>query len=501
VPSTSAKATIAKAERYLSDSAGRYPTGTAEYYARLALAEALAAAGRGNFGIGAVAVVVDGDTVREYRSPNAMFTGVGAIDHAEIRAVLRAKHGSEPDAVYPRDLNDATRSLPDGLSLFSSVEPCPMCASVLTNVGARSCISTTADGEPVKSGTAVTGSTGAATVIGEKRQLQPEIWQSLQDDLGLNFLLLETEDQELRDLSLAMRELGRNHLDRSIASRSGGDGENSFRIRLFNDIHQKDEVPSTLMSIDGGFVTSVSSLEDAKAIALTLATVSRDSVVEEVHGEKVEPVAEYLRAEDRVDVIDYRAKTVNGEPLAWIASINRQDKPNYYVFAPTREEAQKRAGEIFEIDLDVVEVLVHQLVTPSGNFRQDVTWTDLYIWRGGLLHRDFVEHGFCRYDFGYYGNAPRSSRAEELAEAKAKVRELGVGWRDYRALSSLTKRNQELLAQVSDLPYSEALARLPEDTRRVAEIVAPGRLKQLIRTAGERSYHRQPDLTPGAELL
>ena len=65
---------------YLARTAGTYLPGQPEYYARLALEQALLAHREGNYGIGAVAVVVRGDEIREFPNRNAMFTGTGVVD-------------------------------------------------------------------------------------------------------------------------------------------------------------------------------------------------------------------------------------------------------------------------------------------------------------------------------------------------------------------------------------------------------------------------------------
>ena len=112
---------------YLEASVGRYVPGQSEHYARVSLALALRAFGRGNMGVGAVAVEVDQDEVREYWGEGAMQSGLGVVDHAEIRALLACRSGGEADATYPRNANLYLAALPLGTSLYASLEPCPMC--------------------------------------------------------------------------------------------------------------------------------------------------------------------------------------------------------------------------------------------------------------------------------------------------------------------------------------------------------------------------------------
>jgi tRNA(Arg) A34 adenosine deaminase TadA len=206
-------------EHYLKSTIDRYATGQPEYYGRIALEQALIAHREGNYGIGAVAVSVGTETISEFPAQNTMFTGVGVVDHAETRALLDIYTGKNPTLEYARNTNEWTRELPEGISVYGSLEPCPMCACTLINAGAKRSISTVLDGNLIeKEGFKL--SEGAASVIGDKAKLQPQIWQWLQSEIGLTFELLNTEDEELKILTRRIFEDYRKEVDRRLADRS-----------------------------------------------------------------------------------------------------------------------------------------------------------------------------------------------------------------------------------------------------------------------------------------
>src|SRR5207247_5275569 len=99
--------------------------GTDEQYARLALAQALLASREGNYGIGAVAVLVRDRIVREYHARSAMLTGVGVVDHAETRALLALRGGEPPTSHYR--LSGTASAAAERLSVYGTLEPCPLC--------------------------------------------------------------------------------------------------------------------------------------------------------------------------------------------------------------------------------------------------------------------------------------------------------------------------------------------------------------------------------------
>lgn len=203
--------------RYLGATTNRYVPGQDEYYARLALEQAAVALREGNYGIGAVAVLVQPSRVLEFRAPNRILTGLGVIDHAETLAVLAARCAGDATDEYPRKLNRFTSDLPEGLSVYGTVEPCPMCVCAMTNAGARRSISTVSDGKIITRGGYLV-SDGSASAIGEKSKLQPVVWQSIQESLGLTFAELSTDDEELVALSAASFFGTRNEIDFRLAT-------------------------------------------------------------------------------------------------------------------------------------------------------------------------------------------------------------------------------------------------------------------------------------------
>ena len=205
-------------EQYLNESAGYYPPGQDEYFARIALEQANIAFREGNYGIGAVAVVATVKKVSEFPNRNAMITGIGVTDHAETRALFDIRSGRLPIKTYNRNLNQSTADLPEGISVFGTLEPCPMCDCALTNVGAKLSVSTVLDGQLIqKDGLSL--SNGAANAIGEKGNIKPQVWQWIQKESGLVFRLLDTEDTQLVTLSRRIFEETREEIDTVLAQR------------------------------------------------------------------------------------------------------------------------------------------------------------------------------------------------------------------------------------------------------------------------------------------
>jgi tRNA(Arg) A34 adenosine deaminase TadA len=221
---TEVTAILGEVDRYLAKSETWYQPGSSEYYARVALSEAAGALRKGNYGIGAVVVVADDKQIAEYRVGNAMVTGLGVIDHAETLGLLAAKGRVLPSVVYPRSLNSHTKALPDGISVYGTLEPCPMCACTITNSGVVNSVSTVVDGNPVVENGKVVRSDGAANVIGSKWRLQPVVWQMIQKGLGTKFSKLTTKDKQLERLSETIFTVTREAVDQQIAERAHGHG-------------------------------------------------------------------------------------------------------------------------------------------------------------------------------------------------------------------------------------------------------------------------------------
>jgi len=92
-----------------------------------------------------------------------------------------------------------------------------MCVCAMTNAGARRSISTISDGKIIiRDGYPV--SDGSANAVGQKSKLQPVVWQSIQEGLGLTFAELSTGDEELVALSAAIFFATRNEIDFRLAT-------------------------------------------------------------------------------------------------------------------------------------------------------------------------------------------------------------------------------------------------------------------------------------------
>lgn len=208
--------TRAEIEGYLTRTESKYSVGQDVYYCRLALEQALKASIENNYGIGAVAIVAQGGRVREYHDRSKMFNGGdGIIDHAETRALI-ASRTRAPDAEYDLSSVEAGDLPKDGLWVFGTLEPCPMCTCALTNAGARRSISLALDGKFGDDANPV--SDGAAMVIGKKWNLQPAVWRNIQNDLGLKFELLdETIDPDLSRLAWDIFAVSREDLDNRLS--------------------------------------------------------------------------------------------------------------------------------------------------------------------------------------------------------------------------------------------------------------------------------------------
>jgi len=217
-----------KVKVYLLQAKGKYEVGQHEYYAWLALEQALKAFEEKNYGIGAVALLVTENDIFEFRARNAMVTGLGVVDHAETRALLKLKGGKQPDYKYPRESNEWTKKLPMGISVFGTLEPCPMCSCTLTNVGAMMSVSTVRDGNLILNEEGYKISDGAANVVQykdeelsvrDKFKIQPKVWQWIQTAHNLKFEILNTEDFTLKDLSMRIFTETREDIDRQLSER------------------------------------------------------------------------------------------------------------------------------------------------------------------------------------------------------------------------------------------------------------------------------------------
>jgi tRNA(Arg) A34 adenosine deaminase TadA len=225
---------VTKLEAYLRDHKPSVKRGTEQYYAIGSLEQAMNAFNEGNYGIGSVVILKWKGKIHEFRDRNAMVTGYRLRDHAEARALDRAvvfmaclTHRTVPDAergrvgknIEPDDSYDADTqylvNLVDGLHVFGTLEPCPMCMVMMLNVGVKGSRSLAKDGElKVVSGHAV--SDGAAMATDDKFEGVPLVWQSIRNGQGLKFELYKA-DKELSDLALRIFLETREKIDGLLA--------------------------------------------------------------------------------------------------------------------------------------------------------------------------------------------------------------------------------------------------------------------------------------------
>ena len=163
--------TYTKVNHYLRSTEHKYQRGQDGYYLRRALKGALDSAREGNFGVGGVVLIVGEDHVLEFQSRNLMITGdpvMKIIGHAEtgglatIMKMLEDKHGKNilnkvktrlrkgkewsgefgalGISAYSRNHNEDTATLRPGTHVFTTLEPCPMCTSVILNSKADFCL-------------------------------------------------------------------------------------------------------------------------------------------------------------------------------------------------------------------------------------------------------------------------------------------------------------------------------------------------------------------------
>ena len=202
---------------YLRATQDRYQPGQEGYYLRKSLEQALLAYEEGNYGIGSVALLVKDGLVYEFSARNAMVTGQGVHDHAETRAledlikyshafiagtqlsekeVLRAGPIIDP-VIYSKNINQDTAQLSEGIHVFGTLEPCPMCTSIMGNTGVSKSTSTVLDGEMDENGRSL----GAAMAIGKKRNATPIVWDKYVFGEDLEFELTKSTDEDLKYLS------------------------------------------------------------------------------------------------------------------------------------------------------------------------------------------------------------------------------------------------------------------------------------------------------------
>lgn len=220
-----------KVEIYLQRTEKTYEVGEPEYYGRLALKQALAACREGNYGIGAVAILIHDGIVEEFHNRNAMLTGVGVTDHAESRVLVDAvrwrianldqRQIDHAEALRSALVNPVTRYTTDstasmtslaerlgnGIHVFGSLEPCQMCVAQIFNSGSKSSWSIAED------------EFGGALLNGKFDRLPP-IFPTLIRQAGQRFGFISDGDPDLVALSNEIFLHSRQLIDGHLAARS-----------------------------------------------------------------------------------------------------------------------------------------------------------------------------------------------------------------------------------------------------------------------------------------
>lgn len=230
-------AVAAEVERYLAEIGPQLKRGEELYYAAEALREALLAFKEKNYGIGSITILKWKGMIYEFRGRNAMVSGYGLRDHAEARALERAVahfaklRGKIVKEVEDEDLDDVKpdadyavqtpycKSLPDGLHVYGTLEPCPMCMVMMLNAGVKRSISLAKDGELQPLNGRIV-SNGAALATDDKFTGAPAVWQYIRNRQRLHFELYYG-DSRLADLGLRIFLETRQEIDDWLAQQGG----------------------------------------------------------------------------------------------------------------------------------------------------------------------------------------------------------------------------------------------------------------------------------------
>jgi len=268
IPELKASPIVGEINTYLKETEGRYKPYQPEYFMRHALGAAKEAHMRGDYGIGACILVIDGNDTAVYTGRNHMFTG-NEFDrthkHAETDSIKRMLDGrvkpletfktSEVEPILNRMFGK--EGITNGFIVFGTLEPCQKCVTeethLLTLAQERfgkdakvASISANIDGGMEKMKGGATRSKGAANILGAKSLTQPAIWTKIQSgfvednpDPPVRFSLLhynkklleegkygykikpwefyKTDDKRLSDLCRDIFEKGRDELDKALS--------------------------------------------------------------------------------------------------------------------------------------------------------------------------------------------------------------------------------------------------------------------------------------------
>jgi tRNA(Arg) A34 adenosine deaminase TadA len=221
--------TFLEVEQYLEATREIFKPGQDEFFSRLALENALASAKEGNYGIGAVAVqkTSAGDLLI-YNGRNGVVTSTEQtqalfgpeldlartlVGHAETLALMRSIHtGITPDLFIPASdvAPDDLANIRTGVSVFGTLEACPMCTCVMTN-----------DKRVVRSVSASKDAPSAHSLGDAAREHQPPVWTDIQDGRGFHPELLSSSDELLPELSKRIFSGTRKAIDQFLSTQDG----------------------------------------------------------------------------------------------------------------------------------------------------------------------------------------------------------------------------------------------------------------------------------------
>lgn len=202
IPELSASPLSQEVKAYLHETEGIYKPHQPEYFMRHALRSAREAHERGNYGIGACLLVIDGEDVAVYTGRNHMFTG-SPFDRTHLHAETDAIKNMLDGKVKPLETFKTAEIKPildtlfgpdvemNGIVEFGTLEPCEKCEIEQTNLLAVvqerfgpnakvASISANVDGKIERLDGGATRSTGAAHALGAKSLGRAMIWDGIQ---------------------------------------------------------------------------------------------------------------------------------------------------------------------------------------------------------------------------------------------------------------------------------------------------------------------------------
>jgi cytosine deaminase len=196
-----------------------------DFFMKQALLEGLVALHEGNYGIGAV--ITRRNQVIGQGHNRVFYPYYHSCHHAEMDAVER--HETRLVAPGPRV---------DGCSLFTTLEPCPMCYTRILTSGIKNVYYAVED-----------EIAGMVTLMTHVKKSYRPLWQNLAESDGRKFELAPIT-QEARQLAWDMFACTRVELDADLVRRGGpfGDGDNYMMhglSALHRAVHGREVVAGT----------------------------------------------------------------------------------------------------------------------------------------------------------------------------------------------------------------------------------------------------------------